>query len=91
MNFDDVFNVCRARGVRLVIQGGQLRAQGRKGAINDALKDGLAEHKQAIMELLGDGVFPDSTLPAVLHIAAAVPNTVEALGACIDAQRVKAA
>ncbi len=89
MTINDVFNVCRARGVQLVIAGNELRAQGRKGAVNDALRNGLAELKAAIIETYGDGIWPDATLPDEIVIPASVPNTIEAIRACIDAQRVK--
>ncbi len=91
MTLTDVFNVCRARGVRLVIQGGQLRAQGRPGAVNEPLKQGLAEHKREIVEAFGDGIWPDETLPDVIIIPASVPNTERVIMACIEAQRVRAA
>ncbi len=91
MTFSDVFNVCAARGVRLVITGDQLRAQGRKGAINDALRNGLAEHKAAIIEAYGDGIWPDETLPDEIVIPAHVPNEVQAIRVCIDSQRVREA
>ncbi len=89
MTINDVFNVCRARGVRLVIQGGQLRAQGKPGAVSVPLKRGLATHKRAIIGAYGDGIWPDATLPDEIVIPASVPNTIEAIRACIDAQRVK--
>jgi protein-disulfide isomerase-like protein with CxxC motif len=91
MTFDDVFNVCRARGVRLVVQSGQLRAQGHAGAVNEPLKRGLAKHKQRIVEMLGDGIWPDETLPDVIEIPVAVPNTIEAITACVERQRLKVA
>jgi hypothetical protein len=88
MNFDEVFNVCRARGVRLHIRDGQLRAQGRQGAVNDPLKQALLQHKERIVEMFGDGLWLDETLPDVLTIPVSVPNTVEAIRACIDEQRL---
>jgi len=92
MTINDVFNVCRARGVRLVIQGGQLRAQGKPGAVNEPLKQALATHKAQIVEMFGDGIWPDETLPdVIIIIPAATPNTESAIMACIDAQRVRAA
>jgi len=91
MTINDVFNVCRARGVRLAIQGGQLRAQGRPGAVNEPLKRGLAEHKQAIVDDLGDGLWQDENLPDELIIPAATPNTERAIMACIESQRLRAA
>lgn len=87
MTIHEVFNVCRARGVRLVIQGGQLRAQGRPGAVHEPLQRGLVEHKQEIIEAFGDGVWPDETLPDEIIIPAATPNTESVIRACIDAQR----
>jgi len=59
MTLNDVFNVCRERGVHLVITGNELRAQGRKGAVNDALRNGLAKYKQAIIDAAADGISPD--------------------------------
>jgi hypothetical protein len=91
MSFDDIFNVCRARGVRLVITGDVLRAQGRKGAVSDALKRGLAEHKQRIVEMFGDGTWLDETLPDEIFIPASVPNTLDTIRACIDGQRKRVA
>jgi len=88
MTINDVFNVCRARGVRLVIQGGQLRAQGKPGAVNEPLKQALATHKAQIVEMFGDGIWPDETLPDVIIIPAATPNTERAIKLCIDAQRI---
>jgi len=91
MTMFDALLVITRRGVRLVISGDEMRAQGKKGAVNDALRQGLAEHKQAIIEALGDGVFPDETLPDEIVIPASVPNTARAIKSCIDAQRAKAA
>jgi len=87
MTFDEVFNVCRARGVRLVIQGGQLRAQGKPGAVNEPLQRALAEHKQQIIESFGDGIWPDETLPDEIIIPAGTPNNERTIKAWIDAQR----
>jgi hypothetical protein len=87
MTFADVFNVCRARGVRLVITGDELRARGRQGAVNEPLKRGLAEHKQAIIDAYGDGVWPDESLPNEIHIPASTPNTLETIRACIEKAR----
>ncbi len=87
MTFNDVFTVCRARGVRLVIQDGQLRAQGRPGSVNEPLQRGLSEHKQAIIDTFGDGIWPDETLPDFLVIPASTPNTERAIKSLIDRQR----
>jgi hypothetical protein len=73
--------------VRLRIQGGQLRAQGRLGAVNEPLQHGLAEHKAQIIEMFGDGIWPDETLPDEIIIPASVPNTERAIKTCVDAQR----
>jgi len=77
--------------VRLVIQGGQLRAQGKPGAVSEPLQRALAEHKQAIIESFGDGIWPDETLPDVIVIPASVPITESAITACIESQRLRAA
>jgi hypothetical protein len=87
MTFDDVFRTCRACGVRLVVSGNELRAQGRRGAVSEELRGALVQHKQAIIDTFGDGIWPDETLPDVLVIPASTPNTLEAIKACIDGQR----
>ncbi len=89
MNVIDVLTVAARRGVQLCINGDDLRARGPKGSVSEALKEGLTEHKAAIIEALGDGLFPDETLPDEIIIPASDPNTIEAIRACIDAQRVK--
>ena len=91
MTLEDVFNVCRARGVHLVVTGKQMRARGRRGAVNDALKNALAVHKQTIVDAYGDGIWPDESLPDEIYIPASTPNTIEAIRACMNAQRLKAA
>ncbi len=91
MTMNDALMVVTRRGVRLVITGDELRAQGKKGAVNDALRRGLADHKREIIEALGDGTFPDDTLPDEIVIPVSVPDTIEAIRSCVDAQRVKAA
>ncbi len=63
MTLYDVFNVCRARGVRLVVNAGQLRAQGRPSAVHEPLQRGLVEHRQQIIETLGEGVWQGEGLP----------------------------
>jgi hypothetical protein len=89
MTMTDALLVVTRRGVRLVITGDELRAQGKRGAVNDALRQGLAEHKSSIIEALGDGIFPDDTLPDEIVIPVSVPNTIEAIRSCVDAQRMK--
>ncbi len=37
------------------------------------------------------GFFVDNTLPAEIIIPVGVPNTIEAISACIDAQRIERA
>ncbi len=87
MTFNDVFSMCRQRGVRLVIRGGELRAQGKPGAVSEPLKRALTEHKREIVEAFGDGIWPDETLPDFLVIPASTPNIESAIKAIIDAQR----
>ncbi len=89
MTMTEALLVATRRGVRLCINGDELRAQGRKGAVSDALRQGLAEHKREIIEALGDGIFPDDTLPDEVVIPVSVQNTVEAIRLCVDAQRVR--
>lgn len=91
MTAQDVVLLCYVRGVRLVIKGEGLRAQARKGTVNDVLKKGLAKHKREIIAAYGDGVLPDETLPDEIVIPTRVPNRVEAIKSCIDAQRKAAA
>jgi class 3 adenylate cyclase len=87
MTAQDVVKLCYLRGVRLVIDGQTMRAKGRRGAVNDALKQGLAEHRQTIIDAYGDGIFPDESLPDTIIIPASVPNDEDAIRACIDSQR----
>ena len=86
----DALAVCYARGVRLVVNGDGLRAQGKPGAVNEPLRAGLAEHKATLVELLGDGITPDETLPDVINYPADL-RTLGDYQACLDAQRVRAA
>ncbi|MGI9068555.1 MAG: hypothetical protein ACR2HX_19405 [Pyrinomonadaceae bacterium] len=76
-----------ARGVTLSFIAGRLRYRAPRGRITDAEKRTLSENAPIVEAILN----PDLTLPAVLVIPASVPNTVEAIDACIDAQRRKAA
>jgi len=87
MELIDVLTVAARRSVSLIINGNDLRARGPKGSVSEALREGLIEHKSAIIEVLGDGVFPDDTLPDEIVIPARVPNNIEAIRACLDAQR----
>lgn len=52
MTVIDVLTVCGARGVQLIIDGHELRARGRKGAVSDALKQGIIQHKADLIELV---------------------------------------
>jgi hypothetical protein len=52
MTVTDVLTVCDARGVQLIIDGHELRARGRKGAVSDALKQGIIQHKADLIELV---------------------------------------
>jgi hypothetical protein len=88
MTLLDCLTVCYQRGVRLVIEDGRLRAQGKPGAVNDALRDGLVTHKREIVAAFGNGVFPDSTLPDVIKIPGWCPNSETALKSCVDSQRL---
>jgi hypothetical protein len=48
----EVLIVCEQRGVQLIIDGHELRVRGRKGAVSDALKHGILEHKADLIELI---------------------------------------
>jgi hypothetical protein len=48
----NVLTVCEQRGVQLSGVGTELRARGRKGAVSDALKRGITEHKADLIELI---------------------------------------
>ncbi len=52
MTVTDVLTVCDARGVQLIIDGHELRVRGRQGAVSDALKHGILEHKADLIELV---------------------------------------
>lgn len=91
MTILDVLTVCHHRGVRLVISEGVMRAQGKPGAVNEPLREGLTTHKAQIVEAFSDGTYPDPTLPDVIKIPVWCPNTVMAIRSCIDSQRLKAA
>ncbi len=75
-------------GVRLIISGDEVRVRAPRGVITEALRQRLVKYKGEVIEALGDGTFPDTTLPDEIYISAGVPNTDEAVRACIDAQRV---
>lgn len=87
----DVLKLCDARGVQLIIASDELRARGPRGSVSDALRAGLTEYKADLIDLLGDGVFPDPTMPETTHIPADVPNTVPAIRSCLEAQKFKVA
>ncbi len=52
MTVTDVLTLCDARGVQLIIDGHELRARGRKGAVNDVLKQGIVQYKAELIEAL---------------------------------------
>jgi hypothetical protein len=52
MTVTDVLTLCDVRGVQLIIDGHELRARGRKGAVSDALKQGIVQHKADLIELV---------------------------------------
>ncbi len=52
MTVTDVLTLCDARGVQLIIDGHELRVRGRKGAVSDALKQGIIQHKADLIELV---------------------------------------
>jgi hypothetical protein len=91
MTISDVLTVCHQRGVRLVIQNGELRAQGKPGAVNAALRDGLAAHKQDLIAMLGEGTHPDPLLPDRVTYPATMPRDDQAYRAYYAAQRLEAA
>jgi hypothetical protein len=91
MTITDVLNVCHQRSVRLVIQDGELRAQGKPGAVSDALREGLKTHKQDLIAALGEGSHPDPRLPDRVVYPATMPRDDQAYRRCYEAQRLKAA
>ena len=76
----------KSRGVTLGFSDGRLRYRARRGQIANAEKRLLSENAQIVEAILN----PDLTLPDLLTIPSTVPNTVEAISICIDAQRRKA-
>jgi hypothetical protein len=90
MNALDFLGYLYRLGVRLTIGSGQIRARAAEGVFTAELRTLLIEHKAAIIDLLGDGEFPDDALPSV-RIPASVANDVESIRACIDAQRARRA
>jgi hypothetical protein len=52
MTVTDVLTLCDARGVQLIIDGHELRVRGRKGAVNDVLKQGIVQYKAELIEAL---------------------------------------
>jgi hypothetical protein len=91
MTINELFIVCYHRGVGLLVEGDQLRARGKFGAVNEALRRGLAEHKTTLIAMLGDGIHPDPLLPDRVVYSSSVPNTIEAFDACYEAQRARVA
>jgi hypothetical protein len=78
-------------GVKIVINGEELKLRAPRGVVTDELRQAVAAHKQVIVEGFGEGTYPDETLPDVIKIPAWCPNTVTAIKSCIDSQRLKAA
>jgi hypothetical protein len=91
MTITDVLTVCHQRGVRLVVSEGKLRAQGKPGAINDALRFGLNAHTKDLIAMLGEGQHPDPELPDRVVYPAHLPNNDQAYRAHYSTQRLKAA
>jgi hypothetical protein len=91
MTITDLLIVCEQRGVRLVVQSDHLRAQGKPGAVNAALREGLAMHRQALIETLGEGVHPDPLLPDRVVYPPTMPRDDQSYRAHYEAQRLKAA
>jgi hypothetical protein len=52
MTVTDVLTLCDARGVQLITAGHELRVRGRKGAVNDVLKQGIVQYKAELIEAL---------------------------------------
>lgn len=77
----------KARGVTLEVMNSQLRWRAPRGVITEGDKQMLTENAVIIMAILN----PDLTLPDVLIIPPSTPNTVEAIGGCIDSQRLRRA
>ena len=88
MNALDLLGELYARGVRLNIADGSIRLRAPEGVLTAPLRLRVARHKESIIELLGEGEFPDETLPDVIRVPADVPNTIEAIRECVDRQRV---
>ena len=88
MNALNVLGELYARGVRLQIGRDRVRLRAPEGVLTASLRLCVAQHKAAIIDLLGPGEFPDETLPETIHVPAEVPNTVEAIRECIDRQRL---
>jgi hypothetical protein len=90
MNTLDLLGELYRLGVTLVIGGGHIRARAARGSLTPELCRHLAEQKEVIIDLLGDGRFPDEMAPAVLRIPCDVPNDTHSIRLCIDAQRFDA-
>ena len=88
MNALDVLGELYARGVRLRIAGGRIHLRAPEGVLTASLKLCVSQHKESIIDLLGEGEFPDETLADMIRVSAQVPNTVAAIRECIDRQRL---
>jgi hypothetical protein len=91
MTLRDVLTLAYQRGVSFLIVGDALRARGKSGAVNDALRAGLATHKQELIAMLGDGLHPDPLIPDRVTYPASLPNDDQSFERAYAAQRLKAA
>lgn len=76
------------QGVSLVIADGKLRARAPYGVLIPEMRQAISEHKAELVATLGEGEFPDTSLPAVLLIPASTPNDANSITECIAAQRI---
>ena len=83
----DLLGELYSRGVRLSIAGGSIRLRAPEGVLTISLRLCVTQHKESLIDLLGEGEFPDETLPETIHVPADTPNTLEAIRECIDRQR----
>lgn len=89
MTFENLLAEFYRRNVKLVIVGNTLRARAPSGTLTPGLRQFIVEHKDVLIGALGEGEFPDETLPREIIIPVSLPNTVDAIRACIDEQRLR--
>jgi hypothetical protein len=77
----------RSQGTTFELVGNRVRWRVPRGLIKTRQKQLLADNAPIIVAILE----PDKSLPDVLTIAADVPNTMEGITACINAQRTRRA